>query len=67
MIDKFPDQFPRSARVVNSRREANMFDLPIDEDDSLASGPIDEHFALFESIAKRKETAALRKSMLTLA
>ena len=62
MIDKFPDQFPRSARVVNSRREAEMFDLPIDEDDSLASGPIDQHFALFESIAKRKETAALRKS-----
>ena len=66
MIDKFPDQFPRSARVVNSRREAELFDLPIDEDDSLASGPTDQHFALFESIAKSKETAALRKSMLTL-
>ena len=61
MIEKFPHVFTRSARVVNSREEAQRLGLEIDEDDSLASGPKDMHFALLESKAKQKEKSAQRR------
>lgn len=62
MIERFPHVFTRSARIVHSREEAARLGLQIDEDDSLASGPIDSHFALLENKAKRREKREATKN-----
>lgn len=40
--------FPRSARVVKDQAEADKLGLPVDVNDSLAFGEIDQNFALID-------------------
>ena len=40
--------FPRSARVVKDQVEADKLGLPVDVNDSLAFGEVDQNFALID-------------------
>lgn len=46
LLEMYPEDFPRSAQVVKDKDEAELKGLPVDQDDSLAYGPIDQHFGL---------------------